>query len=68
MLGPSSMAILNGSELHVLDLKARRGTRLKLPENKNGELTYLVDGGLATLARQWQGSDATLVVYENTKE
>ena len=68
MLGPSSMAILYGGELHVLDLKARRGTRLKLPENKNGELTYLVDGALATLARPWQGNDATLIVYEDTKE
>jgi tetratricopeptide (TPR) repeat protein len=67
MLGPSTMAILHGGELHVLDLAARRGTRLKLPENKDADLTYLADGALAILARSWQGSDATLTVYANTK-
>ena len=68
LLAPSRLAILNGDELEVLDLEARRGARLTLPE-RNGHHLQLAKGALATLERpDSRGPAGTVVVYQNPLE
>ena len=57
-----------GDEIQVLDLNTGRGTRLKLPKIDSQASADLIEGGLATLARRWQASTGTLVVYKNPFE
>jgi tetratricopeptide (TPR) repeat protein len=61
MLARSRLAILGHAEIGVVDLNARRGTRLRLPDTEDRSPYSLAEGGLATLAHDKQ--QATLVVY-----
>ena len=68
LLTPSQLAILNGDELEILDLEARRGVRLTLPE-RNGHYLHLAKGAVATLQRpDSRGTAGTIVVYQNPLE
>jgi len=65
MIGKSTMAMLVDNQLQVLDLEARHGARLTLPEaSSRASLHHLASGGLAAVERAVRGGDATLTVYE----
>jgi len=62
MLGQSRLAVLGPDEIGIIDLDARRGTRLTLPETDDKVPSRLAHGGLATLA-DGRSETTTVVVY-----
>jgi tetratricopeptide (TPR) repeat protein len=62
MLERSRLAVLGHEEIGVIDLPARRGTRLRLPQPPGRQPHSLAEGGLATLADEGDRG-STLVVY-----
>jgi hypothetical protein len=68
-LGPSRVALLQDQEIMVVDLEARRGARLTLPEADDDLYLDLVgDGGLGTVARRAASKDVKLVVYDQPSD